>query len=65
MSLFVIVLIGINVNIRNELIFSDVRRSLNYTGSLSKFVRGVIIVVFFHFDKPKIKIRSLIYRYTS
>ena len=31
------VLIETNVNISNELYFSDVNRSINYTGSLEKF----------------------------
>ena len=34
---FVNILIEVNVSISNELIFSDVCRSVNYIGSLAKF----------------------------
>ena len=37
-SFFVKVLVESNVNISNELNFSDVYRSVNYIGSLAKFI---------------------------
>ena len=56
---FVKVLIETNVNISNELHFSDVYQSLNYIGVLAKFTWGSLTLhanqYSLHFDEPQIK----------
>ena len=42
-----------NVNISNELNFSDVYRSVNYIGSLAKFIYFARDSMWLHFDKPQ------------
>ena len=49
---FVNVLIEMNVNINNELNFSDVYRSVNYTGSLAKFTWTPL--GFIHCTRPNV-----------
>ena len=60
---FVNVLIEMNVNISNELNFSDVYRSVNYNGSLAKWGSFTLHPTQYnlHFDTPqKNEIHSLI-----
>ena len=47
---FVEVLINMNVNISNELNFSDVYQSVNYTGSVAKFTRTPLGFIHFAHD---------------